>query len=56
VIEKILDFVRDDKYIFILYMIVMKIPEGATCQWKGKLFSAWTWEQEQFDGSIKTFE
>lgn len=34
----------------------MKIPSNAVCVWKGKLFSARQWEQEQFDGTYKTFE
>ncbi|RKW24928.1 NUDIX hydrolase [Candidatus Gracilibacteria bacterium] len=32
------------------------IPENAICVYKGKLFSIWQWEQEMFDGKIKTFE
>ncbi len=35
---------------------MVKIPEWANCVRKGKLFSAWQWNQEQFDGSTKIFE
>lgn len=31
-------------------------PDDAKLAFKGKLFDVWQWEQEQFDGSIKTFE
>lgn len=31
-------------------------PIDAKLVFKGKLFDVWQWEQEQFDGSIKTFE
>ncbi len=33
-----------------------KIPESAKCVFKGVLHEVWQWEQEQFDGSFKTFE
>lgn len=33
-----------------------KIPEEAKCVFKGVLFEIYNWEQEQYDGSIKTFE
>lgn len=33
-----------------------KIPDNAKCVFKGVLHEVWQWEQEQFDGSFKTFE
>lgn len=33
-----------------------KIPDIAKCVFKGVLHEVWQWEQEQFDGSFKTFE
>lgn len=33
-----------------------KKPDDAKLVFKGKLFDVWQWEQEQFDGSTKTFE
>ena len=33
-----------------------QIPESAACVFRGELFDVWQWEQEQFDGSFKTFE
>jgi ADP-ribose pyrophosphatase len=33
-----------------------KIPDHAKCVFKGVLHEVWQWEQEQFDGSFKTFE
>lgn len=33
-----------------------KIPEHVKCLFKGVLHEVWQWEQEQFDGSFKTFE
>jgi ADP-ribose pyrophosphatase len=33
-----------------------KIPVNAKCVFKGVLHGIWQWEQEQFDGSFKTFE
>lgn len=35
---------------------MVKIPEGAKCAWKWKLFSVWTRNQEMFDWSTKIFE
>lgn len=32
------------------------IPENATLAFKGEIFDVYQWPQEQFDGSIKTFE
>ncbi|HYC34441.1 MAG TPA: NUDIX hydrolase [Candidatus Paceibacterota bacterium] len=32
------------------------IPEHAKCVHKGVVFDVYQWEQEQFDGSVKTFE
>ena len=32
------------------------IPDDAKMVFKGKLFDVYQWEQEQFDGTIKTFE
>ena len=34
----------------------MKIPEQATCVFKGKIFDTYQWEQTMFDGSTETFE
>ena len=33
-----------------------KIPENAKRVFEGITFSIWQWEQEQFDGTFKTFE
>lgn len=33
-----------------------KIPDNARCVFRGMLFEVWQWEQEQFDGTFKTFE
>lgn len=35
---------------------MVKVPEWATCVWKGNILSAWTWQQNMFDGSVQTFE
>jgi ADP-ribose pyrophosphatase len=32
------------------------IPEHAKCVYKGKIFDAYQWEQEMYDGTTKTFE
>lgn len=33
-----------------------KIPDHATCVFKGKIFDVYQWEQELYDGSKATFE
>jgi ADP-ribose pyrophosphatase len=33
-----------------------QIPSDAVCVFRGELFDVYQWEQEQFDGSKKTFE
>lgn len=33
-----------------------KIPDHATCVFKGKIFDVYQWEQELYDGSKSTFE
>lgn len=37
-------------------MIKPKIPDHATCAFKGRVNEVWTWEQEMFDGSLEIFE
>jgi ADP-ribose pyrophosphatase len=32
------------------------IPDHAECVFKGKVFDVYQWQQEMYDGSIKTFE
>jgi ADP-ribose pyrophosphatase len=32
------------------------LPDHATCVYKGKIFDTYQWDQEMYDGSIKTFE
>ncbi|MDD9912951.1 MAG: NUDIX domain-containing protein [Alphaproteobacteria bacterium] len=33
-----------------------RIPEQAKCVFDGVIFSVWQWPQEQYDGTVKTFE
>lgn len=32
------------------------LPLGATCAWSGEVIRVWTWEQQMFDGTTKTYE
>lgn len=32
------------------------IPDGAKLAFKGVIFEVWQWQQEMFDGTLKTFE
>lgn len=33
-----------------------KIPDEATCVFKGAIFEVWQWEQKMYDGSVEIFE
>ena len=42
--------------IFILLLLMVKIPDHAKKVFSGVIFDMYQWDQEMFDGSIATFE